>query len=531
MPPCRAILARRQRGLTRLLGAFALTAMGCVLIWRLLEFLDRACWAMLNPHELDYGEGIVWQQMRMIVDGRGYAPLKIFPAIVFHYPPVYHVLTWVVASVSGVGDLVAGRALSFLSTLSAAALVGVIAGLITTESGRAPRWICGATAGLVSLTCYPVAVWSALMRVDMVAVALSLGGLCLSMLALRKPILIYLAAIAFVGAVFTKQTMLAAPGAAFLVLIVLKPGLAVRGISACVVLGLVILCGLSIATHGEFTHHIFAYNINRFSLSRLRDVVHIVHQHIIYLLAGAIGLGLCVWQLIREAQSETPTYLRKRLSTDVEAVRLCIAIAYVVAATCMLILVGKSGAGINYYVEWFLAGSVFVGAGVRNAAYPLLHQAVGKASVAVSFAFILIPLLVAAGAFITPHVKKVDHVKTAEDQAQLTTLIRQIKESGRPVISDNMVILREAGKEVEFEPSIVAELTSTKVYDERPLLRMIHNKAFAFFVTDGERGERNFDSRYSPAVAAAIYQDYPRVQKMAGLIVHLPEVSPVALRD
>jgi hypothetical protein len=89
-----------------------------------------------------------------------------------------------------------------------------------------------------------------------------------------------------------------------------------------------------------------------------------------------------------------------------------------------------------------------------------------------------------------------------------------------------MVILREAGKEVLFEPAIVAELTATKGYDERPFLRMIHNRDLAFFVTNGGRGEWVFDSRYSPAVAAAIYQDYPRVQKMAGLIVHLPPVPP-----
>jgi hypothetical protein len=191
-----------------------------------------------------------------------------------------------------------------------------------------------------------------------------------------------------------------------------------------------------------------------------------------------------------------------------------------------LILVGKSGSSINYYVEWFLAGSVFVGASVRPAADAVFPRNEGKESVAASFnPFILIPLLVAAGAVITPYVSKVDQIKTAEDEAQLTTLIRRISESNRPVISDNMVILREAGKEVMFEPAIVAELASTKVYDERPFLRMIHNRDFAFFVTDGGRGDRDFDSRYSPAVAAAIYRYYPRIQRMAGLTVHLPAVS------
>src|SRR5690348_11443274 len=93
-----AVRAEKPAGLMRFVGAVGLVAAGCTLFWRLLKFLDRSYWAANTPHQLDYGEGIVWQQMRMIIDGQGYAPLKPFPAIVFHYPPVYHLTTWVVAS-------------------------------------------------------------------------------------------------------------------------------------------------------------------------------------------------------------------------------------------------------------------------------------------------------------------------------------------------------------------------------------------------------------------------------------------------
>jgi hypothetical protein len=78
---------------------------------------------------------------------------------------------------------------------------------------------------------------------------------------------------------------------------------------------------------------------------------------------------------------------------------------------------------------------------------------------------------------------------------------------------------------VVLEPAIVAELGSTGVYDQRPLIRMIRGGQFAFFVTAGGRGEALFDTRYNPPVAAAIYQAYPRIVKMAGLTVHLPAAA------
>jgi len=525
-----AIGVGRSNGLTRLLAATALLAAWCALFWGLLQFLGQARWAVSTPQELDYGEGIIWQQLQMIMDGRGYSPFKSFPAIVFHYPPVYHVMTSVFATASGMDDLAAGRTLSVLSTFIAAILIGVIAGLMTTGSSRASQWLCGGTASLASLCCYPIAVWSSHMRVDMLAAALSLGGLCLSMISLRKPAIIYLAALAFVCAVFTKQTMLATPGAVFLVLLFVKPQLALRGIGACLGLGLLVLAGLSLATHGEFLHHIFGYNINRFSIFRLRGIAHVMHQHIVYLLGALTGLGLCLSQLVKQGRARKRVALPMSVIDQQNSTSVLIAIIYVAIATFFLILVGKSGSTINYYVDWFFAVSIFVGVSVRPAADALFAPTNANKSAFFNLS-ILFPFLVGAGALLVPPAIHNDKFKNPEYRAELQSLMQRLKDSKRPVISDNMTILREAGKEVVFEPAIVAELTATKVYDERPFLQMIHNKDFEFFVTEGGRGDELFGARYSPAVVAAIYRDYPRVRKMAGLNIRLPALPPGARED
>jgi hypothetical protein len=513
----------------RIAAAAGLVVMALVLTWKLLTFLGTARWAVFNPHELDYGEGIVWQQMRMIADGRGYAPLTAYPAIVFHYPPVYHVLTWLVASATGVDDLMAGRALSSVSTLLAAAFVGLIAGRLTTEASRAARWSCGLAAALVALTCYPVARWSAMMRVDMVGFALTFGGVLLAMAALRRPALIYLAATAFVGAVFTRQTLLAAPGAVFLVLLVLRPSLALRGIATCVVLGLSVLAGLSLMTHGQFIHHVLGYNINRFAFYRLRNLTHQARFHVLYIALAALGVWLTVQQLKRRAGGGTLAERRRRLAVDPDGARLLMAVAYAGFASGFLILAGKSGSSINYFIEWFLVVSLFVGVAVRPAADAMFPGPGGAAAPApqrsAAKLLVLAPILIAAGALMAPTAPRFDRIRTAAQEAELATLTRWIAAADRPVISDDMVVVREAGKEVTLEPAIVAELTTTGAYDERPLVQLIRDGRFAFFVTAGQRGDALFDARYTPGVASAIDASYPRVVKLAGMVVHLPATS------
>lgn len=514
--------AARRNDLIRLLAAAGLLGMGCVFVWKTIGFASRALWAVNSPYELDYGEGIVWQQLEMIFDGRGYAPFKSFPAIVFHYPPLYHAATWLAATLSGANYLAAGRALSVLCTLAAAILIGMIAGYLVTGSSRKTQWICGGTAALASLSAYPVAVWSPLMRVDMLAVALSLGGICLAILAFKRPGLIYAAAISFVCSVFTKQTMVAAPAAAFLVMLFFTPRLAFRGICASVVIGLIVLLGLSAISRGEFAHHIFGYNINRFSVLRLGGVAHIVHQHAVFLLAALIGMAWCL-DRIRRAPKPSRSDGPVSGEVNVPIAANWIAIVYAVATTFSLVLVGKSGSTVNYYVEWFFAVSVFVGVSVAPAVNALSERTgLAKLPRALRTPLILLPMVVSAGVFLAPPVAENAKFSDPAYAVEFQTLMKKIRNAKRPVISDNMVVLKEAGKEVVLEPAIVAELTATKVYDERPLLRLIQNREFAFFVTAGGRGDPLFDPRYSPAVVAAIYRYYPRVEKVAGLNVRSP---------
>ena len=105
-----------------------------------LLYLRYALIAVGFPFELDYGEGIVWQQAMLIPGKLMYGDITRFPFIVFHYPPLYHLAVHT-ADVLGFDALAAGRGISLVCTLLTAGLVGALSYDVAGRSA-------GRTAGL-----------------------------------------------------------------------------------------------------------------------------------------------------------------------------------------------------------------------------------------------------------------------------------------------------------------------------------------------------------------------------------------------
>jgi hypothetical protein len=492
-----------------------------LLTYRAVLFGVAGLAAIRYPWELDYGEGIVWQQMRWIFTSRAYGPIDQFPAIVFHYPPLYHAVTAISAGVLGTDELATGRAVSLLSTVAAGIASAILVGLLLERrASRAARPLWGVVAGLLVFTYLPVITWAPFMRVDMLAMALSLFGLVAAFTALERPRLIYLAALLFVAAIYTKQTSIAAPTATFAVLIALRPKLAIQGIAACLALGLATLLTLGWLTDGGFYRHIFLYNVNRPDLGRLSWILYAGGTQVVY-------VGLAGFVIVRRLLDVRSKYrgkanTRAALGADLTDTRLLIAAAYVLVSTLMLVLVAKSGSSINYFLEWFFALGLFVAMAPSEAR----SIAAGPLQLRTFLAVGAIAAL-ALGAVYAP-LPRSDYDANSTRGRALTQLSSEIRAADKPVISDDMVLLIRSGREVLWEPAIFAELASVGSWDERPFVERIRRREFAFFITWGQRGFGRFDERYNPAVADAIDAAYPIKEKRAGLIVHkpLPPTSP-----
>ncbi|HWU91765.1 MAG TPA: hypothetical protein VN106_00775 [Sphingomicrobium sp.] len=507
----------RQADGRRLLVVAAMLFALALLAFDAQAFLAAALRAIRYPFELDYGEGIVWQQAQQMGAGHAYGSITGFPTIVFHYPPLYHAITLVVAGVSGLDMLMAGRIVSVAATLLTAVFAALIAyRAVRGDIARKAAGLCGLIAGLVTLTVWPVTNWGPLMRVDMVAMALGLAGLWLSMLAFTRPRLVHLAALCFVAAVFAKQTAIAAPAAAFLTLLLLKPRTALAGIATSIAVGLAVLGLLTWATDGGFVRHIFLYNINRFDASRLAAIATVLARHEGYL--AVVGIGLAKLHSKRQGPFSLRE-LRGHLAESQGAACLLLLLLYLAFAVLMMLTVAKVGSNINYFLEALCAVAILVGVACRDAAVAVTEGSAFEERGAVLLR-IGLPLLIGVQALLVPPPLAAE-VKPSR-MAETWQLVQMIHDADRPVISDDMVLIKRAGREVVWEPAIFAELASKGIWDERPFIARVRRGEFAFFVTRGDRGGVLFQNRYTPAVADAMDAAYPVRRRMAGYVLHLP---------
>ncbi len=104
----------------------------------------------------------------------------------------------------------------------------------------------------------------------------------------------------------------------------------------------------------------------------------------------------------------------------------------------------------------------------------------------------------------------------------MTPLVERIAAARKPVIADDMTLLIRAGRRVDWEPAIAAELAHTGLYDEAAFANLIRAGHFAFFVTEERMGTKVFNERYNDAVATAIKDLYPRQEDVGGDTLHLP---------
>jgi hypothetical protein len=507
------------------IARIALIAAVLPLVVGLAYYIIAVYRAVTFPFELDYGEGIVWQQMRDIVAGHGYGQIARFPGLVFHYPPVYHLLTAGLSNLSGSDPLFTGRLLSAGSTLGAGAVIALIIARITqSDGGGRGSWFCGLIGGLSVLSMVPVLNWSLFMRVDMVGFLFSFAGLYFGLCALTRPKLVHLAALCFVVAVYTKQTNVAAPIAVFATLLFLRPRTALAGIATGAVAGFGALAFLVWQTNGGFLRHIVLYNINRIEVSRLLQIFPAFGQHGLYFGVAALGF-------LHRMRRRLPDYrdckgffaVRDQFAGNTSDAQYLMLVGYFIFASLVLLTIAKSGASYNYFIEWMYVLSVFVGLAMRDAG--LLAFGGIKTAVPIKQA-VLLPLAVAVQAYLLPDVPEGTWYMEPARIVELRRLSAMVRTADKPVISDDMVMLLRSGKSVLFEPAIFAELASDGVWDERPFIAKIRHRDFAFFITNKDRGDPLYDSRYNPKVAEAIAAAYPKIRIIADLTVHFPADKP-----
>ncbi|WP_158745691.1 hypothetical protein [Acidisphaera sp. L21] len=463
------------------------------------ELMDSLA-AIRSPLEIDYGEGIVWQQAILIPGPAMYRSGSSLPFIVFHYPPLYYLATHI-AAVFTPDLLTAGRIVSCLSAATIAIMVtGLVLAATPTGSQRGLRLVCAVAAGLLAYNVHALRIWGMLMRVDTLAVALALAGILVAARSNGKWRSTTVALLLCVAAVYCKQTELPAGLAVFAIAILRSPRSAVCAASIALLAGLIPLVGLQLATHGGFLHNIIGDNINRFDLaSGMRALVAEAPSlplSLVIVFAGFYLLPSAVtW---RDGAGNLANHV---------TVARALLLLHLALSTLMLATIFKSGGSFNYFLDWLVIGSALAGV--------LLSDVMAKTHTAP----IIITTLCAA-VLISPVRFMLDY-PSIEDRARQETLVLKIEAAAKPVASEDMVVLMRAGKPVIYEPAIVTELVALGRWDERPLVTMIASGGFAFMLTEDDFPGAT--TRRSPAVNQAMRENYPVVEQVTpGLWMHRP---------
>lgn len=444
---------------------FALVA-GAVALVAVTQWLG----ALITGRPLIYGEGAVAHAAALLRDGAAYRDPS--GAVAANYPPLYLAL-------ASLGEpLRSGRALSIASAIAVAAVIA--------WRSRAAGTLAGAALSLGWLALAPVAIWGAAVKPDLLAVALTVGGVAMLERSRGRDALL---AGALLGlAVWTKPTALL-PAAAVLVwaLVAARPsfGWAVVGASvvAAIATGHAALLGL-----GDVWRHVVAWNALAWSAEQVVLVS--------VLAASTVGVLAAVAVIGGGARG--------------------IALAYLVGALGVVVLAGREGATINYLLD-LAAATVFALARVA----PRIRTSGGPALAAVTqiaIAFLLLsPFGLLPGR---------EPTTGAWGRPERLEVVRALG-PGHHLVEDSALLIAAGREPVVDDLFLWSRLVRAGLVDPGPVLGLVRRGELASVVSETDL-ERLSDApayeraRWDPNLVSAVLDRYALERSTNGLWVYRP---------
>jgi hypothetical protein len=327
------------------------------------------------------------------------------------------------------------------------------------------------------------------MGVDLLGLFFSFLGVCLFIRFNRRPAAIYVAFACFVLALFTKQTMIAAPAACLATEVITDHRKAIRHFLFCIVLGSGGLAILAWLTNGEALRHLFLYNASQpFSLAHW---VIGINQNLEDILPIAIVACLALFPLVHRIGSTRRDGFRDELvaSFRVSSYRLAMFVfgLQLLFALVVSLTYGKSGSGVHYFLEWNficceLAALLFVRA-LYGWRISLRNDSSGAAIFLLVFAAALTGLPGSLRRIDTVY-RLTDGERRSQDTiyASDTAVLKIIEQTPGPVLCENMLLVMKANKEIPIEPGIQGFLGKAGIWDESGFLEMIRQQKFGVII-------------------------------------------------
>lgn len=450
--------------------------------WRVIE-AARA--AIAYPFELDFAEGLVLTSTTALRAGEGlYPPPSGAPTRISNYPPLYYVATALLSR--EVDALAAGRLLSLLATLVAAAALGVLAWLAAppTIPGAARLAVVALAAAAFVQVSY-TASWAALMRVDALAVALAFLGVAVFGVTARRGAAVYASAPLFVLACFTKQTTVAA-AAACIVTLARRDRRRALGLAGAIAIMIgVSAAALQIGSGGGFWYHVVSGNLHAFNWRQLAAYVQDAATRYPVLIALAFAA-------LPRLLGALPTSAG---AADARAWTRAAIGAYLPLAALVAATVGKRGAEANYLIEVMGVVCVAAAVAIGDAFEPRGPTGLEASRAARGAVVAVAALLLWQVAWVAPpRSVEVVEVPAPATWAARQSIVDRVRGADGAVLSEDLVLLARAGKPVRYQPFDVAQIMYRDRALERPMVADIAARRFALIAL-------HFDARNPPPIA------------------------------
>jgi hypothetical protein len=462
------------------------------------------------PYELDYGEGIVlWQAAHVTDLDTAFHPVQRYPYLVFHYPPLYHLITRTVAVAIG-NLLAAGRLVSVLSGIALALMVGGFAWAVPKQFDRGSRFMAAAFAAMVCLSS-PLMSWTFLMRVDTTAVAFTFAGAYVFLVAGFESRWQFASCICFAAALLSKQSMLAAPAACVAVAFLVKPR---RAVGLTALTGAAVIAAYTLLiwrTHGQAALHLFRYNVNAFSLMKIFTGFYL---YLSPMLGGiAIALGAAASFMFRSLRRPGARFLgglRRDLSNSPYRRAVCTLGLHLLLTLSMVAGYGKYGSAYNYFLETQIAAVACCGLVLAGILWAWRRNMRTTMPAGVALAAIGVLAVQCAPEAVLRTDKRFLPVWGAYLPYQAMAMrsrvvLEEIRNTPGLVLSEDMLLSLKAGKELPAEFAIIKALSDVGAWDDSEFLQMIRSHRFGLIVL---RAKVPYDENLTDRVQSAIAEAY-----------------------
>ncbi len=460
----------RLRWLTWALWALALAG--------LLYLVGLTVWlgvtGLFFPYQLDYGEGTHLHYARELLNGRPiYRPIGSYPYITSNYAPLPFVLAIAAMPLLGV-TYAAGRIWTLLAIVAVSA---ILVAWVRRENGR---WLPAAVAALSFAGSPYIYHWAPMFRVDLVGLALTLGGLYTVYRAfplpakggrpVRRPNLwLGLAVVLFVAALYAKQSYIFAPAAAVAYLFLfIDRRRAIALAAGILALGGGIFLLLNALTGGSFWQAMVVANVNAFLWPEFWQ-----QQGDFFGTFAVLGL-LAAWYVVDKFFLERARPLLEKTGPHD---------LYLPAALLSVLLAGKVGSWENYFFEALAALALCGGLG--------LARLIDSRRLLLQVAAPLLVLAQVALMWHTPRVANRYLDLTRQSYEEMAPILAQTPD---PIFAEDMGLLVTFGKTLDYHSFEYSQLAQVGRWDQSWELGQLRDRTRNLVILD--RGTRLDVDRY-----------------------------------